>query len=367
MDAMICFIKVVLALLFLIAFRVAQGFVLVPTLVHDVLLVRPASKHTPATTTTRLHSQSSSSQQQEEEEKEANDGDAGGMKLVYPCHCSFTSEPLPVGTTEEDLWAFFRKPQTRNLIFSGGGKFVMEQQEMTSCIHEMWQDACEYFESPQHLHPSMTMGDEDDGDVVMAVSLVIEFPGLQILTTSLNGIKLLSSSPAVSGSSKNKKSKSIRDLPQFHSVLLGEKQHVTGSVPMVWLYKRITGLSGAEKKQQQQRQEQLDDTDYRPSMAKVQSLFSVIQTPDDTSRFAFCLDCNLTVTTHVPKHLVRLLAMFPKEKIEALGTAAVSRVIPQGVASSVISARLAFEEERKEPLSSNGNNSSSNKKVAIYA
>ena len=121
---------------------------------------------------------------------------------------------------------------------------------------------------------------------------------------------------------------------------------------MVWLYKRITGLL-----------KQQDDNAYRPSLAKAQSLFSVIPSPDNTGRFAFCLDCNLRVTTHVPKHLVRLL-MFPKEKIEALGTAAVSRVLPPGVASSVISARQAFDKERTAELVSS---SSSSKNVAIYA
>lgn len=213
---------------------------------------------------------------------------------------SHSSDPLP--TTREEAADFLRLEEARNLVVSAGGKRPIKVEEPTPNLKELWTQACERFYGPLYYY--------EDGDMVIAAESIINFPGLQLVTTTCNGWKY-----------------SEEDgMPVHEFMSIAEKREARGPGPLVWLFNQLTG---ADKK---------DSGDYIASAAFAKSKIMV---DEKEGECVYNFGLELKIFVEFPRALVRILPT-SKEKMEEQGSAAVLKAVQKDVIESMVAVREAL-------------------------
>jgi hypothetical protein len=254
------------------------------------------------------------------------DPTAATAALVLKCDCSLISDPIPSITgsdhgTAKDIEGalidFFEQKETMNLFISAGGKRPCRVVPMTQDVQSLWETACDKYYG-NDSKPCITT------DVVMATDTELQFPGFKRITTVLNGCKLLRRH------SSNDGVDNISDLPAYEFCLIGEKQRLTGSPPVVWLVRKLTGNYREDVKEGPDK-----DNEFQPSETSAKTRVCLIQqqassknTPKDSH--AFQLDVHFRTTMQFPRLFLKLLPA-SQQNVEERGSQAISNVLQRDI------------------------------------
>lgn len=234
----------------------------------------------------------------------SNDKEEGGLTLIadariisgtLPC-----SDPLKVKE-------FLMRDETRNLIMSAGGERPYETINRTPQLLQLWENVCEEY-----------FTDDDkpkESDELFAVDTSIKFPGLTLVTSSLNGIKKITSS----GDDK--------ESLVYEFYLIGEEQTLKGAPPMVWLYKQLSNKD--EEK-----------SGYGPTNGKVKTSVTLVKQEDG---YALDLDCRFQILMKFPRIALKLLPA-SKEKIEAQASESIRKTVETDLKKSLQAVEKTFSE-----------------------
>lgn len=226
--------------------------------------------------------------------------------LVFTGDYVYESDPVQ-GCTREDVISFFNEPTTQLFLISAGGKREVERHAtLTADMKRLWLGVCEKFGSSldQEDWPS-------DSDEAVACDSIIQFPGLQLITTVLNGVKTRIDE---------------NGFPEYVFVLIGEKKRATGPAPIVWLYNKLTN---ADKE---------DAKNYILPETKAKSTVSIVEGEDE---FSFKFTIEIQVQVGFPTSLIRILPT-SKETMEEQGSAAVLKTVSGDIVDSITATRNDF-------------------------
>ena len=240
------------------------------------------------------------------------------VTLVFDGDYCGMSDPLPVGTTNEEAVAFLVKDSTRDLFFSVGGTRPIELLDMTPEFVDMWQNVTDYFNCDRK--PTMD-------DILISANTTINFPGMKLITTSASGIFVMENPQTA--------------LPEYQAFLVAEQQTSKGLKPVVWLFNQLTGNANREKGK------------FFPSSGKAMSTVSVVEQEstnnndntalDDENLLSISFNVQFKVFVQFPATLMKLFPM-SKEKTEEQGGKSIKKTISTEVDMALEAARMAFVE-----------------------
>jgi hypothetical protein len=238
-------------------------------------------------------------------------GDSTTETLVFTGDFVHLSEPIPKSRRSE-LAAFMRRDEARNLLLSVGGKRPATKRELSKDLLDLWVESC----SDDDGYGESSLPDPDVDEVISSES-VVNFPGLKLTSVIYSGTKLR----AGTGSSDE-------TLPSHEFVMVAEQQRVEGPPPMVWLYRKLTGIDkGSERAP-------------KLSKGRARSRVSIVETDDGTA-LALAFATELQIRVDFPRFLVKALPA-TKEKMEEQGSAAVLKTVSQDIKDAVAATRDAF-------------------------
>lgn len=228
----------------------------------------------------------------------------GKERLVFSGECILKSEPFS-GCNREQIVEYFNKPTTQLFLISAGGKRqVTRFSPVGSEFVDLWQEACRKTGEKEFL--------PKNGDEALSVDSIIQFPGLQQITTVLNGVK---------------RRTDPNGFPEYIFVLIGEKKRIFGPSALVWIYNKLTRL------------DKEDPDRYRMPDAKATSVASVGEEPNGS--FTFQIHVTIQIFVEFPATLVKILPA-SKEKMEQQGSAAVLKAITADIMDSLRVTRDEF-------------------------
>jgi hypothetical protein len=218
----------------------------------------------------------------------------------------FSHESDPIACSKEQVVNFLQQPETMLMLLGAGGKReVVVYPSLSAEMNQLWIDACVKFDAYGNDNlPSPS-------DTAITCDSIIQFPGLRLVITVLNGVKIKLDS---------------NGIPKYVFVLIGEKKIASGATPIVWLYNRLTG---AVKE---------DNDTYNLSDANAKSTVSVAT---ENGSFSFKFDLQLRIKVEFPKTLLRILPA-SKDSMEEQGSSAVRRAVSQDVIDSINSTVETF-------------------------
>ena len=151
----------------------------------------------------------------------------------------------------------------------------------------------------------------EDGDRILAVETITQFPGLKMVNKVYNGAKI----------SLNETS----GIPKYSFVLIGEELSVSGLPPVVWVFNKLT--KAEEKK-----------GSLKPSGVAVSNI-TAIQGID--GKYAFQFSADIKIMIKFPRALLKILPT-NKEKAEASGGSSIAKAVEKDVKLGVKGVRDAF-------------------------
>lgn len=233
-------------------------------------------------------------------------------QLVFKGDYVATTAKLPDDTTKQEIADFFAKPANRNIFLSAGGKRSFSTLEMTTQFKDYWRDICVHFNSKSL---------PDDKDTLLAVDAEVKFPGMKLVTTTVNGIKELYTDDA------------DPMLRGMEALMVAERSEAQGATPVVWLFNKLTGNDKREK-----------DAFYPPKQTKARSIVTVQELADDSS-LALTFKLQMQVTVEFPSVLIKILPT-SKEKMEEQGSSSSLKAVSKDVDSAMEAAYNRFMKER---------------------
>jgi hypothetical protein len=255
-----------------------------------------------ATPTSVSHLQSSESDTVEEAEL-ANSEQAGKKgTLVFHADIDMLSDPLPEGTSKEEVTTFLRRTESRDMLLSAGGTRPVHEVPMTDELAELWKECCKDYGS-EYLPESE--------DCILACDATIQFPGVKLVTTTYSGVK---------------RAKSETEESQYTFLMVGEEQSASGL--LTGIFNRLTGN---DKK----------GDSLEPS-GRATSVISVVENQDKSLAFNF--DASIEIKVEFPSFLLKILPV-SKEKAEAQGSASISKTISKDIKKAVNGAYEAFTQQ----------------------
>jgi hypothetical protein len=231
---------------------------------------------------------------------------AGKGTLIFTGDCVFKSEPV-TGCTREQITEFFSKPETQLFLISAGGKReAVRYPTLTPDLQELWTNTCDKTNTyGSNYLPAVN-------DQAVAAQAIIQFPGLQLITTTLNGVKTRNDASG---------------LPEYVFLVVGEKKSVSGTAALVWIYNKLTGTNK-------------DDPDqFTLPDATATSVVSIVEEGDESYTFMFNLE--IQVKVEFPSALLKILPT-SKEKMEEQGSAAVLKAVSLDIVDSLTATREEF-------------------------
>jgi hypothetical protein len=251
-------------------------------------------------------------------------GEAKGEQLVFRTAISAQSGPLQhstAPTTLDSALAFFSSKDCLYHFTSGGGKNSICETVLSPELTQYWQEMCKKGYGPEYLPQSSSS--------VIATATTMSFPGLTLTNNVYNGI--LRKSSTLTGQATEHAS--------FNTVLVAEKQSVSGAPPIVWIFNQLTGRAGNNEGNAAN-----DSAVYTKPSGFAKSKVSLISKEDGgTNQLSYCIDfqCNIDITLTFPKLLLKVLPT-SKEKMEEQGSASVSKAISRDVLQAVNTVNDAF-------------------------
>jgi hypothetical protein len=237
--------------------------------------------------------------------------------LVFTGDFVHLSDPIPTSRRSE-LAAFLRRDEAKNLLLSVGGKRPATRRELSKELLDLWVESCG--DDDGHGGYGEASLPDPDVDEVISSESIVNFPGLKMTSVIYSGTKLRSTS--ANGDDKSD------SLPSHEFVMVAEQQRVEGPPPMVWLYRKLTGIDKS--------------TEEGPKLSKgrARSRVSIVETDDGTS-LALSFATELQIRVDFPRFLVKALPT-TKEKMEEQGSAAVLKTVSQDIKDAVAATREAF-------------------------
>jgi hypothetical protein len=216
---------------------------------------------------------------------------------------TYTSKPIE-GCSGEEIRTFFTKKETRDLFISAGGKRPLSEQSLTPELSQLWTDACE------NMYGLMSLPTQDVDELINCQT-IIKFPGLQVTTTILNGVKFIDD----------------EEWPAYEFVLIGEKKEARGAPPAVWIFNKLTG------------NDKVSNSTFHPPDAQAKSVVTILEETDGTFRFHFVVTMQIKVL--FPKLLLKIM-LTSKDNMEKQGSEAVLKTVSKDVIDSVDATRNEF-------------------------
>jgi hypothetical protein len=211
-----------------------------------------------------------------------------------------TSDPLD-NVSRENAVRFLQSNRFLELLLSGGGKRAVTAVERTPELEEMWQNAYDNLEmkcQPQEI------------DSLLATDTVIQFPGLKLTNTVVNGVKKFEKEDCV------------------ECILVAEKRTPSGAPPLVWMFNQLTGGSA--------------QANFTPPQGHALSQMSVVEKGE--GELAYETDVKITIVINIPAAVIRLLPA-SHEKMEAQGSEAIKNSVAKDVMPALAAVRKACMEE----------------------
>jgi hypothetical protein len=221
-----------------------------------------------------------------------------------------TSPSVPADR-RSDLAEFLRQKDARDRLASAGGRKTSQEHALTPDLRRLWINSC------NECYGDASLPDPDR-DAVVSCESVVRFPGLQLTSTVYVGAKL----------------RCDAGMPEHEFVLIAEQQRLEGPPPMVWMYRKLTGMTDHAADSSN------DGTTPQPSKGHSKSRVSVVEL-DDGQSLALSLDTNLQIRVDFPSFLIRVLPA-SKERMEEQGSAAVLRAVSKDVVDAGNSTWDAF-------------------------
>jgi hypothetical protein len=233
--------------------------------------------------------------------------------LIFNADHVFVSEPFPASEKSE-VASFFKKPEMRDLLLSAGGKRSAYTVPSHPDLDKLWSQACKDYYGEESL-PRV-------GDVAISVETEIQFPGLKLVTTVLNGARLLENEET--------------GLPEYEFVLIGDRKRSVGNPLVAWIFNQLTGSSN----------EAIEG--FNPSETKAKSRVSIVE--NGSNDFSFKFDMEFETKISFSRVLLKILPA-SKEKMEEQGGAAMQKTVSGEVFEAVNALREQFLSSQAEILS----------------
>jgi hypothetical protein len=238
--------------------------------------------------------------------------------LVFTGDFVHLSDPIPKSRRSE-LAAFLRRDEAKRLLLSVGGKRPATRRELSKELLDLWVESCS--DDDGHGGYGEASLPDPDVDEVISSESIVNFPGLKMTSVIYSGTKLRTTR----GNGNNDNSDS---LPSHEFVMVAEQQRVEGPPPMVWLYRKLTGIDKSSEQ------------GPKLSKGRARSRVSIVETDDGTS-LALSFATELQIRVDFPRFLVKALPT-TKEKMEEQGSAAVLKTVSQDIKDAVAATRDAF-------------------------
>jgi len=230
--------------------------------------------------------------------------------LIFSAIANMSTEPLPSGTSKEDVALFLQQPENRNLLLSSGGSRPVEEMPLSPELESLWKELCQKEYGLENL-PS-------PGDVVLACDSIAKFPGLKMVTTTISGVKY---------------SETKTGYPQYSFFLIGEKQSISGLPPVVYMFNKLTGMN--------KKGDSLKPSGVAASIVSLQETAG-----DDDENLVINFDANIKITVEFPAFLLKILPV-SKEKAEEQGSASILKSVKPSLDQSLTGVYDAFLDHQK--------------------
>lgn len=263
--------------------------------------------------------------------------------LLFSGEVNTVSEPLPPDTTSDELTAFLLRHESRNVFAAGGGATdSVRELEITPAWRSMWKKACHSWYGSIHL-PSQ-------GDTLLSCDTYSYFPGLEVCTTVISGIKLL---PRQHQHTRGHARQQHNNLPSYCFLVIGQKQSAKGLPPVVWIFKQLMGIKKedddgdkASSSSSASSNRDVSSLSSWEPMGPVKSTVSVQRRKED-GRWCFRLDSDIKIKVEFPAMLLKILPT-SKAKVEAQGSTSITKTVSKASRLGVEAAYQAFTDFQQE-------------------
>jgi hypothetical protein len=245
-----------------------------------------------------------------------------------------------------ELADFLQQKSVRDMLLSVGGKRSAQEHPLTPELRRLWEeqvckdDADDFYGESCFLptieeSSSSSAGDHPVG--IVSTETSIRFPGLTVTSIVYIGTKLLWDHLPPPDASSRGMAVTTTMMPAHEFVLLGEHQRVEGPPPLVWLYRKLTGIPDNDDDGGGDTHAQgLDGSSavgtIRPSKARSWSRVAVVETLQGGLALSFATA--LEIRVDFPSLLVKILPT-SKEKMEEQGSAAVLKAVSKDIVDAV--------------------------------
>jgi hypothetical protein len=177
---------------------------------------------------------------------------------------------------------------------------------------------------------------------VFKIDALLQMPGLNIISQSTIGMKLL-----LSNGINNHNNKLEDDYPEFQFTLLDSQLKPNGPKPVVWLFNKLTKYRDSTSSFTRVRVEQVMDKDKHDD------------TNDHTNtnpKIRFVTDARLETRMHLPSSLLKVLPNVNIDKFEIQGSEAVQKLLEKELEPALnafCDAFVLYLEENREMIELN--------------
>lgn len=261
--------------------------------------------------------------------------------LTFTGNVDTVSEPLPPETTLEELTAFLLRRESRNVLAAGGGPAAeVHNIDMSPAWESLWNKACDHWYGKDQL-PSK-------GDTLLSCNTYSHFPGLEVCTTVITGVKMLNH-PTQPSTGRNN-----NGLPGYFFLVIGQKQSAKGLAPVVWAFKQLMGIKKNEGIKtiisNISSNNGASSISSLVPMGPAKSIVTVEQRKND-GRWCFQLNTDIQVKIEFPEILLKILPT-SRAKAEAQGSASITKTVAKAGRLGIDAAFQEFidfqQEERRK-------------------
>ena len=364
---------------------------------RDIPMSTPSSATTfPSASTTTL----SGSTTREDTGTGGGGGGGGMITLTLAGNVAISSNPLPLlppssasstlfsdnandGNTNNDdddalFLSFVRDPQNRNVFVTAGGarpwkaiSLSPSSQSQSASLLQIWEQNC--IKTGASFLPTINKSDNNSNDdddsgshnhnsIVEVQTSSISFPGLQLESLAKIGImdnttttctKEPENSVVVNDDNNNDTNDNTGSVLLFEFVLLSDEQKVSGLMPTVWIFNKLTGKNDNNNRdkdsiQQQSSPMSLSKISYRKVLLDDDDKELNSKKPNTSAAVVVTCTSNLIIKVKFPKLLLNLLPT-NQEKAELTGGNAITKALQKDVQTSM----EAFEQLYLDYLNNN--------------
>ena len=218
------------------------------------------------------------------------------QQMVFIGTRQVMTSPISISKSKPEfiqlLNAFFSNDLNRNLLFPNNNAETFNMEDINDDLIETWA-----YEATLGGGQSPLMNENDQSQITSAttkqavfkIDALLNLPGLKIISQSTIGMKLILSKEA---------------YPEYQFTLLDSKLIPQGSVPVVWLFKKLTKYRDTTSSFTKVRMEEVDE-----------------------GKIIFVTDARLETRINLPPKLLKVLPNVNVAKFEKQGSEAVHKLL----------------------------------------